>query len=90
MRSPTDLDFRKSGCSGSGDNCVEIADLPQRTALRDSKHQEKRHFAIPSSEWEAFLGAARHGRLRLPPGHSVPVQRSFSHTSRTGAPRCTP
>lgn len=63
MHSPTELDFRKSSYSGSGDNCVEIAELPQGAALRDSKYPEKGHFTIPSVEWAAFLDAAREGEF---------------------------
>ncbi|MDA2811637.1 DUF397 domain-containing protein [Nocardiopsis sp. RSe5-2] len=63
MHSTPELDFRKSSYSGSGDNCVEVADLPTGAAVRDSKHVAEGHFVIPSREWAAFLDAVRDGGL---------------------------
>lgn len=55
----TDLVFRKSSYSGAGENCVEVADLPRGAAVRDSKRPERGHLPFPSTEWGAFLTAAR-------------------------------
>lgn len=63
MRSSTDLKFRKSTHSAGASECVEVADLLVGAAVRDSKYPEKGHLSFPAMEWEAFLGAARDGRL---------------------------
>ncbi|KOX16699.1 DUF397 domain-containing protein [Nocardiopsis sp. NRRL B-16309] len=59
MHSST-LRFRKSSYSGSGDNCVEIADVAGGAAVRDTQHRDLGNltFADPG-EWRAFLAAAR-------------------------------
>lgn len=62
MYSSIDLQFRKSSYSNP-QNCVEVADLPSGAAVRDSKDPDAGHFAVPASEWAAFLDAARHGEL---------------------------
>ncbi|MFL1379505.1 DUF397 domain-containing protein [Nocardiopsis protaetiae] len=55
------LAFRKSSYSGSGDNCVEVADLPTGGAVvRDTQNRELGHlsFAEPA-EWRAVLAVIR-------------------------------
>ncbi len=54
-----ELVFRKSSYSGQAPNCVEVADLPHGTAVRDSKNPAKGHLPFPAAEWDAFLTAAR-------------------------------
>jgi len=58
--------WRKSSYStGQGGECVEVA--AQHTAalhgIRDSKHPDAAALFLPSTEWAAFLTAAREGRL---------------------------
>ena len=60
MHSSTDLYFRKSSYSGRGDNCVEIADLPNGAAVRDTQNRDLGHLPFPGSEWAALLRAAGH------------------------------
>lgn len=56
--------FRKSSYSQpTGGNCVEVADLPGASAVRDSKHPEKGHLEFPAAEWQAFLDAVKTDRL---------------------------
>lgn len=50
-----DLVFRKSSYSGHGQNCVEVADFPCGTAIRDSKHPDTGHLPFPAAEWTGFL-----------------------------------
>ena len=53
-----ELTFRKSSYSGPhGDNCVEVADLPSGTAIRDTQNRETGHLAFPGAEWAALLKA---------------------------------
>ncbi|RCV51158.1 DUF397 domain-containing protein [Marinitenerispora sediminis] len=51
------LKFRKSSYSDYHDDCVEVADLPARVAVRDSHHPERGHLTFPTAEWAAFLSA---------------------------------
>lgn len=60
MHSPTDLNFRKSSYSGSGDNCVEVAGLPVGAAVRDTQNRRFGHLAFGNNhEWQALLAAVR-------------------------------
>ncbi|MFE1104161.1 DUF397 domain-containing protein [Nocardiopsis alba] len=50
------LNFRKSSYSGGQtQDCVEVADAPGMSAVRDTKHREEGHLPFPSTEWAAFL-----------------------------------
>lgn len=53
------MHFRKSSYSGSGNNCVEVADLPGASAIRDTQNREQGHLLFPGTEWDAFLATAR-------------------------------
>lgn len=55
----TTLDnWRKSSYSGSGDgnNCVEIANLHTRVAIRDSKAPAQGTLTFPAEPFIAFIG----------------------------------
>ena len=47
--------WRKSSYSGVNNNCVEVSDLPNATAVRDSKHPEAVVLVFPATEWTSFL-----------------------------------
>lgn len=49
--------FRKSTYS-QPQNCVEVADLPDGSAVRDTQNREAGHLMFPSSEWTALLRAS--------------------------------
>ncbi|OLT28665.1 DUF397 domain-containing protein [Nocardiopsis sp. CNR-923] len=52
----THLNFRKSSYSGARtQDCVEVADLPDVAAVRDSRHPEAGHITFPAREWNVFL-----------------------------------
>lgn len=54
------LDFRKSSYStGRGQDCVEVADVPGESAVRDTQNREAGHLMFPSGEWTAALSAAQ-------------------------------
>lgn len=57
--------WRKSSRSNGGGNadCVEIAELPDRIALRDSKHPAGPVLAFSSDQWRAFVGGIRTGQF---------------------------
>jgi Domain of unknown function (DUF397) len=48
----------RSNIGGDGD-CVEVAELSGRVAMRDSKDPAGPVLAFTSTEWRAFLGSIR-------------------------------
>ncbi|MHC0429728.1 DUF397 domain-containing protein [Streptomyces sp. O3] len=49
------MSWFKSSYSGSGgDNCVEVAVLPQAVHVRDSKDTGLRPFSVSAAAWTAF------------------------------------
>ncbi|MFI1167102.1 DUF397 domain-containing protein [Streptomyces sp. NPDC020801] len=53
--------WRKSSYSGEGDgnNCVEIASLPTRTAVRDSKAPARATLTFPAGSFSSFVQALK-------------------------------
>jgi uncharacterized protein DUF397 len=54
--------WRKSSRTNGGDdqtNCVEVAELPDRIAMRDSKDPTGPALAFTHPEWQAFVGGIR-------------------------------
>ncbi|MEU3017084.1 DUF397 domain-containing protein [Nocardiopsis sp. NPDC007018] len=58
-QSQNDLTFRKSSYSATQNDCVEIADLPNGAAVRDTKNRSAGHLTFASQEWAAMLSTAR-------------------------------
>lgn len=56
---PTPLDFRKSSYSQPTGNCVEVADLPDGAAVRDTQNRAAGHLQVASAEWAALLSSVR-------------------------------
>jgi Domain of unknown function (DUF397) len=54
---------RGSRCSGN--NCMEIAFVDNRIAMRDSKDEQGPVLMFASSEWHAFLRGVRNGEFDL-------------------------
>ena len=62
MHSSTPLHFRKSSYSSTSRDCVEVADVPGMSAVRDTQHRENGHLEFPGVEWAALLYVARADR----------------------------
>lgn len=59
MPTASHLAFRKSSySSATGQNCVEVADLPTGAAVRDTQNREAGHLTFSSAEWAALLSTA--------------------------------
>jgi Domain of unknown function (DUF397) len=62
---PEGATWRKSTYSnGSGGNCVEVADLPNGRAIRDSKHPQGPILVLTTDQWRAFVQGIKAGSLR--------------------------
>lgn len=58
--------WRKSSLSGAEGNCVEVAQLGDAIAVRDSKDPAGPVLVFTPAEWDAFVGGARDGEFDLP------------------------
>jgi Domain of unknown function (DUF397) len=65
---PQGATWRKSTYSnGSGGNCVEVADLPDGRAVRDSRHPQGPVLVFTTDTWRAFVERIEAGELRAEP-----------------------
>lgn len=58
--------WRKSMRSNGSGNCVEVAEIGDGIAVRDSKDPAGPTLHYTRAEWAAFIGAARDGRFDNP------------------------
>jgi hypothetical protein len=49
--------WKKSSYSGNSGNCVEVADLGQAVAVRDSKDPKGPVLVVTPSEWQGFIAS---------------------------------
>jgi uncharacterized protein DUF397 len=64
MNDLTRATWRKSSFSGSGNACVEVADLVTRTAVRDSKLGDGSPvLSVTATQWAAFTAGLRSGQF---------------------------
>ncbi|MFW6638528.1 DUF397 domain-containing protein [Nocardiopsis algeriensis] len=55
---PSSLNFRKSSYSPNESACVEVADTPRCSVVRDTEHRDAGSLAFPLIEWAATIQAA--------------------------------
>ncbi len=53
--------WRKSSYSGNTGNCVEVADLGYRVAVRDSKDLDGPKLIFTLDEWRGFIQSIKAG-----------------------------
>jgi Domain of unknown function (DUF397) len=61
----TRVTWRKSTRSNGSGDCVEIAELPDLVAVRDSKNPAGPVLRFTPSQWQAFIGGAKDGAFDL-------------------------
>jgi hypothetical protein len=59
----TNAVWRKSAMSSTNGGCVEVADLGEAVAVRDSKNSAGPVLVFTGDEWDAFLAGAAAGEF---------------------------
>lgn len=56
----SDVQWHKSSYSGgSHQNCVEVAEGPERTLVRDTRNRDHGHLAFGCTTWTGFLSSVK-------------------------------
>lgn len=51
--------------TGGGNNCVQIADLPDGVGVRDSKNPDGPALVLPRAAWRSLVDAMKTGKFDL-------------------------
>jgi hypothetical protein len=62
---PARARWHKSSYSGSGNNCVEVAQARALSAVRDSKNPDGGHLIFGADAWQAFVADIKLGRYDI-------------------------
>jgi Domain of unknown function (DUF397). len=60
---PNAVWFKSSRSGGNGGDCVEVANLDQVVAVRDSKQPDGGMLVFNCFEWVSFVDAAKNGEF---------------------------
>jgi hypothetical protein len=63
----TNTTWRTSSRSATQGECVEIAQTPTVTGIRDSKNPTGGRLILTTAQWTSFLGHVKNGELDLLP-----------------------
>jgi hypothetical protein len=63
MDGPIHVQWHKSTRSSGNAACVEVADLPGGTAVRDSKNPTGPALRLPTAAWAVFTNAIQDGQF---------------------------
>jgi hypothetical protein len=55
---PDGIVWHTSSYSGNGGNCIQVAPMPDRVLVRDSKDPDGSALAVSAAVWRAFLTTA--------------------------------
>ena len=55
----SNLTLREPSYSANSANCVEVADVPGASAVRDTQNRDAGHLLFPGTEWAALLSTTR-------------------------------
>lgn len=67
MTDPTIAVWRKSSLSGSGNNCVEVANMDNHYLVRDSKNPDGAVLSFSPGDWTTFLYRVKAGDFDVRP-----------------------
>ncbi|NEA20197.1 DUF397 domain-containing protein [Streptomyces halstedii] len=57
--------FKSTYSDGTGNNCVEAADLAPQIAVRDSKDKQGPALVFPCDSWNSFVSSLSQGEIAL-------------------------
>lgn len=55
--------WRKSSRSAKQTNCVEVGQVGEAAAVRDSKDRDAGFFVVPDARWRSFVAGVKSGRF---------------------------
>ncbi|WP_229871977.1 DUF397 domain-containing protein [Streptomyces longisporoflavus] len=64
---PEEAWYKSSYSDGTGNNCIEAAELPTRVGVRDSKDKKGPALVFPHNSWRSFVTSVRTGEISMEP-----------------------
>ncbi|MET9776173.1 DUF397 domain-containing protein [Streptomyces sp. NPDC006367] len=59
--------YKSSYSDGTGNNCIEAAELPTKIGVRDSKDKQGPALIFPRNSWTSFVTSVRDGEITMDP-----------------------